>query len=159
MAKARGRKATGPRFLRDAPSETPLYVSDFADGKIYRIGPTSVSIDIKPGSDPNSINPRSKDVIPVAILTTNIADGDPLDFDATQIDATTVRFGPNGAGIAHAQEHIEDVDDDGDSDLLLHFRTQAKGIACGDTTATLTGETFSGDAIAGSDSIKTVGCK
>ncbi len=31
----------------------------------------NVSIDIKPGSFPNSISPRSKGVIPVAILTTD----------------------------------------------------------------------------------------
>lgn len=35
--------------------------------------PESVTIDIKPGSDPNSINLRSKGVIPVAILSTNTA--------------------------------------------------------------------------------------
>jgi hypothetical protein len=33
--------------------------------------PVLVSIDIKPGSDPNSINPFSRGVIPVAILSSN----------------------------------------------------------------------------------------
>jgi len=37
----------------------------------------TVAIDIKPGSDPNAINPNSKGVIPVAILTTP-------EFDATK---------------------------------------------------------------------------
>ena len=54
---------------------------------------------------------------------------------------------------------IEDVDSDGDLDLVLHFRTQDTDIQCGDTFASLTGETTSGIAIEGSDSISTVGCK
>jgi len=111
-----------------------------------------IAIDIKPGSLPNSINPRSNGVIPVAILTTPT-------FDATTVDPLTVRFGPNGAVEAHGRGHIEDADRDGDLDLVLHFRTQDTGIVCGDTSASLTGETFSGQAIEGSDSIRTVGCK
>ena len=43
----------------------------------------TVAIDIKPGSFPNSINPKSRGVIPVAILTTD-------SFDATTVDSTTV---------------------------------------------------------------------
>ncbi len=111
-----------------------------------------VAIDIKPGSDPNSINLKSKGVIPVAVLTTP-------EFDAADVDPTTVGFGPDTAGIAHSAAHLEDVDGDGDIDLLMHFRTQETGIQCGDTYATLTGETFDGSPIEGSDSIKTVGCK
>jgi hypothetical protein len=118
-----------------------------------------VAIDIKPGSFPNSINPRSRGVIPVAILTTSTAQGDPLDFDATSVDALSVRFGPNGTTEAHARGHIEDVDGDGDLDLVLHFRTQETGIHCGDTSASLTGTTVGGFTISGSDSIRTVGCK
>jgi len=44
-----------------------------------------VDIDIKPGSDPNSINLKSKGVVPVAVLTT---DG----FDASTVDPETVGF-------------------------------------------------------------------
>jgi TolB protein len=114
--------------------------------------PISVEIDIKPGSFPNSINPRSQGVIPVAILTTSA-------FDATMVDALSVKFGPAGATESHGRSHIEDIDSDGDLDLVLHFRTQATGIQCGDTSASLTGKTISGTAIQGADSIRTVGCK
>lgn len=111
-----------------------------------------VAVDIKPGSDPNSINPRSKGRIPVAILTTDT-------FDATTVDPATVRFGATGTEAAPVHSALEDVDGDGDTDLILHFSTQDTGIACGDISAFLTGETVSGQTIEGSDSINTVGCK
>ena len=111
-----------------------------------------VSIDVKPGSFPNSINPRSRGVIPVAIVTT-------ATFDATTVNPATVRFGPTGKESASAQAALADVDGDGDIDLILHFRTQATGIKCGVTSVVLTGKTFGGQAIQGSDSIRTVPCK
>jgi parallel beta-helix repeat protein len=113
---------------------------------------TTVSIDVKPGSDSNSINPKSNGVIPVAILTT-------ANFDAASVDPLSVKFGPNGAMEAHGQGHHEDVDGDGDLDLLLHFKTAESGIQCGDTTVSLTGVTYSGQAITGSDAIEIVGCE
>lgn len=111
-----------------------------------------VDIDIKPGSVPNSINPKSKGVIPVAILTTDI-------FDATTVDPLSVKFGPNGATEAHKRGHIEDANGDGNPDMVLHFNTQKTGIKCGDTSASLTGKALDGQDIEGSDSIQTVGCK
>lgn len=112
----------------------------------------TVVIDIKPGSFPNSINPKSKGTIPVAILTT-------ATFDATTVDPATVRFGRTGTEAASVHAALEDVDLDGDTDLILHFNTQTTGIQCGDTSASLTGETLDGQMIQGSDAINTVGCK
>jgi hypothetical protein len=57
------------------------------------------------------------------------------------------------------QSALEDVNGDGNTDLLLHFKTQDMGIQCGDISASLTGKTLDGQAIQGSDSIITVGCK
>ena len=114
-----------------------------------------VTINIKPGSFPNSINPNNNGVIPVAILTTSQGEyGTPLDFDASSIDPASVRFGPpdavwagtGGAAIAHKDGHLEDsieLDEstmDGDLDLVLHFRTQETGIESGDTEACAKGE-------------------
>lgn len=115
-------------------------------------------IDIKPASEQNSINIRPKGVISVAILSTNLADGESANFDATTVDPLSVEFGPTDALEAHGRGHIEDVDKDGDLDLLLHFRTQEAGIKCGDAFASLSGQTFDDVPILGSDSIKTVPC-
>jgi hypothetical protein len=112
-------------------------------------GVIPVEIDIKPGSYPNSINLKSKGVIPVAILTTE-------DFDATTVDADTVRFGPAEAQKVHKQAHVDDVDDDGDLDLVLHFKTQDTNIEVGDDEACLVGYRYDGVEIRGCDSIRLV---
>jgi probable HAF family extracellular repeat protein len=113
---------------------------------------TKISIDIKPGQFPNDINPKSQGKIPVAILTTDT-------FDATTVDPSTVRFGANGTEAAAVQSALEDVNGDGRTDMILQFNTQGTGIACGATSASLTGETFAGQPIQGSDAIVTTGCK
>ena len=110
-----------------------------------------VAIDIKPDDFPNSINPASNGLIPVAILTTAA-------FDAATADPLSVRFGPTAAAIANAAT-FEDVNGDGRVDLVLHFNVQDTGIACGDTVAVLTGTTLNGQPFSGADSIQTVGCK
>jgi probable HAF family extracellular repeat protein len=109
---------------------------------------STVSIDIKPGGHPNSINPKSRGRIPVAILATDT-------FDPTTVDPNTIAFGPKGARPLHSTR--EDVDGDGDIDVIFYFSTQATGIQCGDTSVSLTGEARDG-TIEGSDSVITVGC-
>lgn len=107
----------------------------------------SIKIDIRPGDPNNRINLDSGGSIPVAILTTNT-------FDVTRVDPLTVRFGPNGAMEEHGRGHFEDVDGDGFSDMVLHFRIQETGIACHQTLATLTGLTVDGVLIKGTDFIR-----
>jgi hypothetical protein len=105
-----------------------------------------VSIDIKPGSDPNSINLKSKGVVPVAVLTTD-------NFDASTVDPATVLF----AGAQPVRWTLEDVDGDGDEDLLFHFRTQELNLTSDSTEATLTGKTLDGVwAIEGTDAVNIV---
>jgi hypothetical protein len=123
---------------------------------------TVVNIDIKPESDFNPINIKAKGVIPVAIFTTSLADGDLLDFNAFDVDPSSVSLGIE-ANEAKTEayssiNHAEDVDQDGDLDLIVHFRIQETGIMCGDNKMVLTGKTLSGQEIEGSDSIRVVGC-
>jgi hypothetical protein len=114
-----------------------------------------VTIDIKPGNKRNVINPRANGGIWVAILS-DTDPGSPFD-PSSQVDIPTVEFGPDGAkAIRHK---VKDKNKDGLGDLLLRFKIPATGIACGDTEATLSGETFDGQSFSGTDSLKTVGCK
>lgn len=123
--------------------------SETSSGNTFTAGVwlIELQIDIKPGSFPNSINPDIQGEIPVAILTTP-------DFDASTVDAATVGFGPDGA--VAVSSALEDVDGDGDIDMILHFNTQDTGITAGDTQAELVGKTVDGIDIHGSDSVNTV---
>jgi hypothetical protein len=110
----------------------------------------AVTLDVKPGSFPNVINPRSRGVIPVAVVAA-------AGFDPTRMDLETLAFGP--AGAEPAQAIFKDFNSDGLTDLLLHFRTEETGFTCADASATLMGRTTDGQLIEGTDAIRTVGCK
>jgi DNA-binding beta-propeller fold protein YncE len=112
----------------------------------------TVLLDVKPGESPNMVKVNSAGTIPVAILTTP-------DFDAATVDATTLRFGPTGTEAAPAKYSLEDADGDGDLDLVAHFQTSATGLSCFSTMVAITGTTYGGKPIAGSDSMEAVGCK
>ena len=103
-----------------------------------------VTLDIKPGSDTNPVNLKSKGVIPVAILGT-------ADFDVDDVDVSTVTFGPDGASESHGKGHYADVNEDGYTDLVLHFSTQACGLTTDDTSATLGGYATDGTPLTGTD--------
>ncbi|MHC4565360.1 MAG: hypothetical protein ACYTE3_06330, partial [Planctomycetota bacterium] len=97
--------------------ETP---TDHLTGKL-RITRTiivaTVEIDIKPGSYPNSINPKARGVIPVAILTAD-------DFDASEVDPSTVALEgvlAKEKGKSGKYGSLEDVDADGDLDLVVQI--------------------------------------
>lgn len=110
-----------------------------------------VTLDIKPGSFPNSVNLGAGGMIPVAVLST-------ATFDASTVDPTTIRFGRRGTEANAAQWVMEDINQDGQSDIVLHFRVQDAGLLCGDTAGFLSGTTPYGLSIKGSDSIRTVAC-
>ena len=110
------------------------------------MAPNLVDIDIKPGSDPNSINSRSMGLVPVAILGSDT-------FDVSEVDVSTLVFGPSDATPAH-NGHLDDVNGDGLPDLVTHYVQKLTGLASSDTEACLTGETLDGTPIVACDAVR-----
>ena len=114
--------------------------------------PLEVDVDIRPGIYPNEIDLASKKTVPVAVLTTST-------FDAADIDPTTVLFAgvlvakKGGGPKARLLAVVSDVDGDGDQDLLMQFATKGMQLDLTSTSAGLTGSTFAGDPVQGSDSV------
>jgi hypothetical protein len=110
----------------------------------------SVELDIRPGSHPNAVNPTARGILPIAILGSE-------SFDVGDIDATTLAFGPGEAAPAHRSGgHPEDVNGDGYTDWVSHYRIEEVAVAVGDTELCLTGEALDGTPIEGCDAIVTV---
>ena len=117
-----------------------------------------VQINIHPASDPNSINiVKRTGVIPVAILSTLAGEyGLPIDVDATMVDPLSVHFGPadvlfnvnppGGATEFHNKGHIEDsfeldeTTQDGDLDMVLHFKAKQTELDETDTEGCVKGK-------------------
>lgn len=137
--------------LADGSARDRLYleIDNLTIGNSPVIG---VSIDIKPGSFPNSINLPSSGKVPVAIYGT-------VAFDVRAVDLATVTLA--GARVI-SQKHgnpmasVEDVDGDGVPDLVLHFATQDLVISADDTEAVLQGSTVDGRLFRGVDSVRIV---
>ena len=106
------------------------------------------TIEIEPRKNGQIKNPTGKGDVKVAILTD-------ASFDAMTVDGSTLAFGPNGAGLKRFR--TTDVDNDGDLDFLAFFKKADTGIQCGDTEATLTGQTNAAESFGGTDSIVTAG--
>jgi len=111
-------------------------------------GPPLVEIDIDPGKDPNFINLLCPSPISVALLGSD-------EFDATDVDVSTLGFGPSGAGATGFV--LDDANFDGFLDLVSFYQTVDTGIVFGDTEACLTGQTLvDGTPFEGCDSIVTI---
>jgi hypothetical protein len=114
------------------------------DEFVYQI-PVSleVEIDITPAIPHNVIRLDSGSLLPVAILTTD-------EFDAAAVNPETVLF----AGAEPVRWAMDDVDRDDDLDLVLYFQKQDLNLDETSTEATLTGETYGGIPIEGTDRVK-----
>lgn len=111
-----------------------------------------ITINVQPGSPVNPVNLRGS-TLPVAALTTAAGEyGNPLAFDATTIDAASLRFASeavlqSGGGVAelHTDIHPEDslerdeLTSDGDLDAVLHFRPRTDAFEPTDTQGCLLG--------------------
>ena len=110
---------------------------------------TPITIDIKPGSDPNCFNINGHGVVPVAILGAS-------DFEVNDVDVTTLLFGGLDVRIRGNKGPLcgwDYINDDGLLDLVCHFEDSAASWAPGAGEATLTGELYDGTPFEGTDSI------
>lgn len=150
-------------------NEEPIYLEFYGTGTVpvYLVDVVAdvldVAIDIKPGSDTNPINLKSKGLVPVAVLSAN-------GFVASTVNPQSVRLGdaaPPPAGVeppppaAPLRWTMEDVDSDGDKDMLLHFRTEDLAIVLTESTTEvkLTGQTTDETEIEGTDVVQIVPSK
>ena len=111
-----------------------------------------MAIDIKPGSDPNSINLGAEGVVPVAILTTP-------DFEAAWVDELTLTLSGSAVrlkGRSGQAGSMEDVDGDGYLDLVVLFYIHMLDLQEGAAEAVLAGSLLDGTPIIGYDWINVV---
>jgi len=100
-------------------------VSGVASAHYHGDEKPALEVDVKPDSDENTINPKSGGVVPVAVLQTD-------EFDPTS-ENVNYRFGAKGVVADGGGSrplhggHVEDVDDDGRQDLVLHFPIEGTG--------------------------------
>lgn len=112
----------------------------WTDGSTVRIEPVyapQLEIDIEPGSRSHSLRRRGR--VSVALLGTP-------ELDVTEVDPFSLRFGPGEAEpawrfwwAAHYYFRREDVDHDGDEDLIFYFDAQEAEVPTGASEVCLTG--------------------
>ena len=99
------------------------------------------AVDVKPDSDTNPVNCKSKGVVPFAIMM------DQVGLEAIDLSSLTL----NGQSVTekHNKVHLEDIDGDGVVDYgVIHIPTQqvceATGDGIGSVEVTLAGNNFEG---------------
>ena len=111
-----------------------------------------VGIDVKPGDEPTTLEPKREGMVPIAILTAG-------KFDATTVNPETVQAGTTGTEASAFRSAVEDVDGDRDIDMLLLFRVQEMRLECSGKSVVLKGKTRDGRTIEGSEAVTMVGCR
>lgn len=155
-ASVAGSPAASIAALRLVPPEQ-------AEGK-YVQEPMEVAIDIKPGDEPTTVDPRRDGMLPVAILSSDTFDASVVVFESVRrVDPREKTASPAEgeeyeSGAPPVRSAMEDVNGDGLVDRVLLFRNRDMRIECGDEVAVLRGTTTDGTTFEGREAIETVGC-
>lgn len=135
-----------------SPAVTVEVTGTAAPGTPLPSEATPVSVDIKPGAFPNTINLGSNGVVAVAVLSTQTFDARLVDPASVQLAGARAKVKGNGTPIAE----LKDVNGDGRMDLVVQVTTSAMEVTNGDVSAYLTGRLFDGTRVIGVDSIRVV---
>lgn len=115
-----------------------------------------VPTDIKPGSDPSSVNVRRRSgLVPLVILSTP-------DFEApAAIEVASLRFGQTGFedSIERCAPEGEDRNGDGLADLVCKARVADTALTCDSREGVLSGRLIDGTPIEGRHRLNVVGCR
>jgi hypothetical protein len=96
------------------------------------------SLDVRPGTDRNVVNPDAKGVLPVALMGA-------ADFQVEAVAVSGLALSAAGSSqSAHPKGpgHMTDLNGDGYKDLMLNFPIQGTGVKHGDTQICLAGTGF-----------------
>lgn len=110
-----------------------------------------VTIDVKPGDSPTTLERGRGGMVPVAILST-------AEFDALTVDVETIRVGPGGDEAEAWKTTPSDVNEDRRLDLVALVKVQDMGLTCSTRSIKLTASTQAGVPIEGSETVQIAGC-
>lgn len=114
-----------------------------------------VSVDIKPSSDPNSINLCSGGAVPVAILGSNTVSVEDVDTETLRFAELSVKV--VGKKNPHELCSYEDVNGDSNDDLVCKYQMTDLAAMHGETTsAQVNGALLDGSPFTGTDSVNIV---
>ncbi|MBD3676725.1 MAG: hypothetical protein HUJ26_24715 [Planctomycetaceae bacterium] len=115
-----------------------------------------VLVDVKPGSDTNSVNLRGKGRLSLSIFGSEL-------FGVSQVDSTSIRVGDPflSAGVGIVKMSLEDVNGDGIEDLLMMVdlgeMVESHALDSASTMILVTGITTDDIPILGGDVVRIVG--
>lgn len=158
-----GTTPTGDSYIYASTVDTWIQnnVSNYGIRAVVEVAPPiSVAVDIKPGSDPNSVSLRSRGLLPVAILGSAVLDVALVNAASLALDG--VGIAPRAAGGRRSRPaySLEDVNDDGLVDAVAFFSV-SELVAAGALTETttslmLTGALVTGIPLQGADAVRVV---
>jgi hypothetical protein len=126
---------------------------------VVRQPTVAITIDIKPGSDDNTVSPSAQGLLPVAVLGS-------IALDVTMINPSTLQLAGVDLGLRGSAKRpqlgysLEDVNGDGFTDLVAFFDVpdlvSAGAVTTSTIALTITGALTDGTGIEGTDSVRVI---